>query len=117
MIVNLTENSSKTTKKFKPSCQFPIRTESKKCSERYDTLAINRLIETNNSETSDLKDAHRSNIYSESRARILTQKKLDEQIKTYITALTKHQTTGGNDIGNAREFLSTKLFPEGECQG
>ena len=47
------------------------------------------MIETNSSEASDILNALREKTDSESETRILTQKEVDELIKTYIAPLNK----------------------------
>ena len=51
-------------------------------------LAKYRIVETNNSDTSNLLNTHRDNTDSESERFILT-REVNEQNKTYITPLTK----------------------------
>ena len=55
----------------------------------YDTLSINRIIDTDCSKTNVALNALFANTYCESEERILTQRKVDEQIETYIARLTK----------------------------
>ena len=57
--------------------------------ERWDKLASNRMNEFSSSETTDLPNAHRNNTDSESEECILTQVKVNEQIRNYIAPLTK----------------------------
>ena len=47
------------------------------------------MTETNSSEADNLLYAHRSNVDAESEGRIVKQKHVDEEIRTYITPLTK----------------------------
>ena len=54
---------------------------------KYGTLTTNRVTETNSSESNDFLNALRGNADSESEARILTQEKVDEQIRTYCALL------------------------------
>ena len=56
---------------------------------KYETATSINLIESNFYERSPILSAHKDNVSIVSEARILTQEEIDDQIKIYITSLTK----------------------------
>ena len=92
-MVNYTKNSSRTIEKYIQVCVtcMPVFNTHRelRISNRYDTLKNGRMTENSMSEKCDSLNAHRDNVDSQSKARILTKEEVHEYIETYITSLTK----------------------------